>query len=110
MSSLRRASASQGLLACEGPPAEDPVVPGNRWVNCVATVPKKRAVLLDRHRASEPLFDRAKTWMLAHKVLLPGATPLEHFVAKLQHRVELRLWRVLASGMSSADRPALRNY
>ena len=34
------------------------------------------------------LFDRATTWMLAHKVLLPGATPLERFVAKLRQRVE----------------------
>src|ERR1017187_6889321 len=30
------------------------------------------------------LFDRATTWMLAHKVLLPVATPLERFVAKLR--------------------------
>jgi len=53
------------------------------------------------------LFDRATTWMLAHKVLLPGATPLERFVAKLRQRVELRLWRVLASGMSPAQQSRL---
>ena len=46
------------------------------------------------------LFDRATTWMLAHKVLLPGATTLERFVAKLRHRVDVRVWRVLASGIS----------
>ena len=40
------------------------------------------------------LFDRATTWMLAHKVLLPGATTLERFVAKLRHRVDVRVWRV----------------
>ena len=53
------------------------------------------------------LFDRATTWMLAHKVLLPVATPLERFVAKLRQRVELRLWRVLASGMSSEQQTRL---
>ena len=46
------------------------------------------------------LFDRATTWMLAHTVLWPGATTLERFVAKLRHRVDVRVWRVLASGIS----------
>jgi Domain of unknown function (DUF4158) len=53
------------------------------------------------------LFDRATTWMLAHKVLLPGATKLERFVAKLRQRVEVRLWRVLASGISQPQQSGL---
>ena len=53
------------------------------------------------------LFDRATTWMLAHKVLLPGATTLERFVARLRQRVEVRLWRILASGISEAQQTRL---
>ena len=38
--------------------------------------------------------------LLAHKVLWPGATTLERVVAKRRHRVDVRVWRVLASGIS----------
>ena len=55
------------------------------------------------------LFDRATTWMLAHKVLLPGATTLERFVAKLRHRVDVRVWRVLASGISPPQQRRLED-
>lgn len=36
------------------------------------------------------LFERAKDWLLTHKVLLPGTTVLERFVAKVRGRVEAR--------------------
>ena len=55
------------------------------------------------------LFDRATTWMLAHTVLLPGATTLERFVAKLRHRVDVRVWRVLASGISPPQQRRLED-
>ena len=55
------------------------------------------------------LFDRATTWMLAHKVLLPGATTLERFVATLRHRVDVRVWRVLASGISPPQQRRLED-
>ncbi|MGH8323130.1 MAG: DUF4158 domain-containing protein [Steroidobacteraceae bacterium] len=46
------------------------------------------------------LFDRATTWMLAQRVLLPGASVLERFVARLRDRVEARLWRLLGSNIN----------
>ena len=46
------------------------------------------------------LFERATSWLLAHKILLPGASTLERFVAKLRQRVEQRLWHLLGQGMT----------
>ncbi len=53
------------------------------------------------------LFDRATTWLLAHKVLLPGHTTLERFVARLRNRVEIRLWKLLGHGITDAQRTRL---
>ncbi|MER2517230.1 MAG: Tn3 family transposase [Candidatus Accumulibacter phosphatis] len=46
------------------------------------------------------LFTRATTWLLTHKVLLPGSSTLERYIARLRSRVEQRLWRSLARGVS----------
>jgi hypothetical protein len=46
------------------------------------------------------LFERATTWLLSNKVLLPGASTLERFIAKLRQRVEKRLWNLLARGVT----------
>ena len=51
------------------------------------------------------LFDRASDWLLTHKILLPGASVLERFVARLRSRAEARLWRLLGRGVD-ADRQA----
>jgi TnpA family transposase len=53
------------------------------------------------------LFDRATDWLLAHKVLLPGASILERFIAHVRNRVEIRLWRLLAQGITEAQKVAL---
>ncbi|MBA2658366.1 MAG: DUF4158 domain-containing protein [Nitrosospira sp.] len=37
------------------------------------------------------LFDHASAWLIGHKVLLPGVTILERFIAEIHARMETRL-------------------
>ena len=53
------------------------------------------------------LFDHANGWLVGHKVLLPGVTVLERFVAEVRSRMESRLWRLLARDISDAQRQRL---
>lgn len=53
------------------------------------------------------LFDRATAWMLTHKVLLPGASVLERFVARVRSRMEQRLWHFLKRGTTPGQRANL---
>jgi TnpA family transposase len=53
------------------------------------------------------LFDRATDWLLAHKVLLPGVTQLERFVARVRSRMDARLWRLLAMEITDEQRKTL---
>jgi len=53
------------------------------------------------------LFERATTWLLTHKVLLPGCSTLERYIAKLRNRVEERLWHSLGRGISNEQRARL---
>jgi hypothetical protein len=46
------------------------------------------------------LFERATTWLLSHKILLPGVTVLERQVARLRTQVQERLWKALGRGVS----------
>lgn len=55
------------------------------------------------------LFERATTWLVTHKVLLPGCTTLERYVARLRSRVEERLWRALANGIGADQQARLEN-
>jgi hypothetical protein len=41
------------------------------------------------------LFDRATTWLITHKVLLPGVSVLERHIARLRNRAQERLWAML---------------
>jgi hypothetical protein len=45
------------------------------------------------------LFERATTWLVMHKVLLPGCSTLERYIARLRSRVEERLWHLLSTGI-----------
>lgn len=53
------------------------------------------------------LFENANGWLVGHKVLLPGVTILERFVAEVRSRMESRLWRLLARDVSDAQRQRL---
>ena len=55
------------------------------------------------------LFERAITWLVTHKVLLPGCSTLERYIASLRSRVENRLWRSLGRGISSEQQARLEN-
>jgi TnpA family transposase len=55
------------------------------------------------------LFERAMTWLLTHKVLLPGISVLERFVSKVRARVEKRLWRLLGQAASDEQCKRLEN-
>lgn len=53
------------------------------------------------------LFERATTWLLSHKVLLPGVTVLERQIAHLRNRVHARLWKALGRGVSPSGQERL---
>jgi len=53
------------------------------------------------------LFERATAWLLTHKVLLPGRSTLERFVARVKSRVEEHLWRRLGTSLSDEQRERL---
>jgi TnpA family transposase len=55
------------------------------------------------------LFERAITWLVMHKVLLPGCSTLERYIARLRSRVEERLWRSLANGIGQEQQTRLEN-
>eukprot|EP00887_Chlorella_sp_A99_P003771 scaffold31.g3771.t1 len=53
------------------------------------------------------LFDYANGWLVGHKVLLPGVTVLERFVAEVRSCMESRLWRLLVRGVTDEQRQRL---
>lgn len=56
------------------------------------------------------LFERATLWLLANKVLLPGASLLERFIARLRERVEERICSLLLQGLSAAQQEHLESW
>lgn len=55
------------------------------------------------------LFERAVTWLITHKVLLPGCSTLERYIARLRGRVEERLWCSLCWDVSSEQQAKLES-
>ncbi len=55
------------------------------------------------------LFERTVTWLVTHKVLLPGCSTLERYIAHLRSRVEERLWHSLGRGISSEQQGKLQS-
>ena len=55
------------------------------------------------------LFERTVTWLVTHKVLLPGCSTLERYIAHLRSRVEERLWHSLGRGISSEQQGKLES-
>ena len=55
------------------------------------------------------LFDHAKTWLLAHKILLPGVSILERLIVRIRIRMENRLWRFLIREVAPAQKKMLEN-
>jgi len=53
------------------------------------------------------LFDRATTWLLAHKVLLPGVSTLERLISRVRHRATLRLWQRLTHALTDEQQKKL---
>lgn len=55
------------------------------------------------------MFDRTVGWLLTHKVLLPGVSQLERFVAHVRSRMDTRLWRILGQGITEEQRGTLES-
>lgn len=53
------------------------------------------------------LFDHATSWLRTNKILLPGVTILERFVAEIRSRMETRLWRMLIKNLTSEQQENL---
>jgi hypothetical protein len=70
----------------------------NRWLFALCWTGTERFSML---------FDRATTWLITYKALLPGATVLERHVARIRLRVQERLWSSLVRGVSPEVRQKL---
>ena len=55
------------------------------------------------------IFDRATSWLIASKVLLPAVTTLERHVAKLRTRVDDRLLAMIGAGLTPEAKQKLES-
>ena len=54
------------------------------------------------------LIDRATSWLVANKLLLPGISAIERLVAQVRHRTSRRAWRILAASLEGEQRRRLQ--
>ena len=50
------------------------------------------------------LIDRATSWLVVNKVLLPGVSVLERFVGRIRDRAQTRLWKRLVAALDEKQR------
>src|SRR5205807_68485 len=53
------------------------------------------------------LFDLAITWLVDHKVILPGITTLERLLSRIREQVALRVWQRLSAIVGPEQRTSL---
>jgi hypothetical protein len=53
------------------------------------------------------LFNHAISWLFTNKILLPGITILERFIAEVRSRMETRLWRMLIKNLTCEQQKTL---
>jgi hypothetical protein len=51
-----------------------------------------------------PLIERAASWLVVNKVLLPGVSVLERFVSRIRDRAQKRLWKRLVAALDEKQR------
>ncbi len=55
------------------------------------------------------LFEHAVSWLCMNKILLPGITTLERFIAEVRTRMDSRLWRLLINKLTLEQIEKLNN-
>ncbi len=55
------------------------------------------------------LFEQTVLWLINNKVLLPGITTVERFIAEIRSRMDARLWRSLIKNLTNDQTEKLNN-
>ena len=55
------------------------------------------------------LFEQTVLWLINNKVLLPGITTVERFIAEIRSRMDTRLWRSLIKNLTEDQTEKLNN-
>ena len=55
------------------------------------------------------LIERATSWLVVNKVLLPGVSVIERFVGRIRDRAQKRLWKRLVAALDEKQRERIAN-